>query len=64
MINFAVDFTNMCTQTIFSVLDHLTAWASAKSKAYAVRKAKGLPMKGIYHDSAASVPTIKHHRKL
>ncbi|XP_064394848.1 serine/threonine-protein kinase ATR-like [Halichondria panicea] len=44
------DFTNMCAQTIFSLLDHLTAWASAKNKAHAVRKAKALPMKGNHEE--------------
>lgn len=44
------DFTNMCAQTIFTALDHLTAWTSGKNKATAVRKAKGLPSKGVYLD--------------
>ena len=44
------DFTNMCAQTIFTALDHLSAWTSGKNKATAVRKAKGLPNKGVYSD--------------
>lgn len=43
---FLIDFTSMCVQTVFTALDHLTAWASAKNKAYALRKSKGLPIKG------------------
>lgn len=36
----------MCAQTIFTMIDHLTAWADAKAKAAAVRRVKGMPQKG------------------
>ena len=35
------DSTTMCAQTIFTCLDHLTAWANGKRKAAVVRKARG-----------------------
>lgn len=38
----------MCAQTIFTVIDHLTAWADGKAKAAAVRRVKGIPQKGEY----------------
>lgn len=37
----------MCAQTVFTVIDHLTAWADGKAKAAAVRRVKGVPQKGI-----------------
>lgn len=33
---------NMCTQTIFSLLDHLTTWVSARREDCAVKTTKGL----------------------
>ena len=36
----------MCAQTVFTVIDHLTAWADGKAKAAAVRRVKGVPQKG------------------
>ena len=45
-LNFA-DASNMCIQTVFTAIDHLTAWANGKSKAAAVRRVKGVPQKGL-----------------
>jgi hypothetical protein len=41
------DSSNMCAQTIFSLLDHLSAWAVGKNKAAAVRRLKHLTQKGL-----------------
>ena len=46
----------MCTQTIFSALDFVTAWVIAKNKASVVRKSKGISQKGILCMLVASVP--------
>ena len=39
------DSTLMCTQIVFSVLDHLTAWTNDKRRAISVRKVKGHPQR-------------------
>lgn len=36
----------MCAQTVFTAIDHLTAWADGKAKAAAIRRVKGMPQKG------------------
>ena len=40
------DLSIMCAQTIFTVLDHLHAWAVGKNKAAVIRRMRNQPQKG------------------
>lgn len=45
------DSANMCAQTIFTALDHLTSWANEKRKSAAARRVKGQAQKSMYVSS-------------
>jgi len=45
------DSANMCAQTIFTALDHLTSWANEKRKSAAARRVKGQAQKSTYVSS-------------
>jgi len=46
--DYSPDSTNMCAQTIFTVLDHLASWVNGKRKATAARRVKGQPQKSMF----------------
>ena len=45
------DSANMCAQTIFTALDHLTSWGNEKRKSAAARRVKGQAQKSTYVSS-------------
>ena len=41
------DLSNMCAQTIFTLLDHLHTWAVGKNRAAAIRRMKNQTQRGM-----------------
>ena len=41
------DSSVMCAQTIFTVLDYLSAWAVGKKRAAAIRRMRNQPQRGV-----------------